>query len=180
MDITKENAAAALAAARQSESRSAELFSYVRLAPFLFVTGLLWLLADLALRFVPALRGWAWPAAIILALLSYVVLGIRNARGVAQHRILMGWMLSFVFAVAAFIVLQPGGHQIHGIMGVITGATFAALGFRHGSRLLLLGLAIGILSVVVHLTLGPGDNILVMGLVGGGGMMLGAWWLGRV
>lgn len=179
MAITKEDAAEALVWARQSEQRSFELFSYARLAPFLFITGLLWLFADLALRFVPALRGWAWPAAILVALITYVALSIRNAREVAQRKIILSWLLIIVFAIAAFLVLQPGGHQIHGIMGVITGATFAALGLRHGPRLLLLGLAIGILSVFVHFTFGPGDNILIMGLVGGGGMMLGAWWLRR-
>jgi hypothetical protein len=180
MAITKQAALEALATARQSENKSAEYFSYTRLAPYLFVTGFLWLSADLGLRFVPVLRGWAWPAAVTLAIASYIALGFRNGRGEALAEVLTRWCLAVSFAAAAFLVLQPSGHEIHGIMGVATGAAFTALGLRYGSRLLLLGVAIAILSVVVHLTLGPGDNILVMGLVGGGGMMLGAWWLARI
>lgn len=179
MAITRQEAIEALAAAKATEARSAELFSYARLAPFLFVTGFLWLFADLSLRFVPALSGWAWPAATGLALASYVALSLRYFREVEARKILTMWLLTVAFVIAALLVLQPGGHEFHGLMGVATGGIFAALGMRHGSRLLLLGLAIAILSVVVHLTLGPGDNILAMGLVGGGGMMLGALWLAR-
>lgn len=179
MAITQNEAREALAAADRVASKSAQLYSYLHLAPFLFITGFLWLPADLLLLLVPALRGWAWPGAVVLGLCLYVAFSLKTVRDVPARKVLQWWCLAIVAAVAAFMVLEPSGHEIHGGLGVLSGVTFAALGLRHGPRLLILGAAILLTSVVVHLTLGPGQNLLFMGLFGGGGMMLGAAWLAR-
>lgn len=190
MMLDKTDAEKSLKEIRESQSRSASLYAYSHLAPYLIVAGILWLSADLVLRFGPrAVQLWAWPAAVVLAIPLFLGLAIfqsaRRSGGrmrLNNHfwRGLGGWVLSIAFLIGAFAIISPTGNQVHGLMGLVTGFAFSLIGLWTGWRLLVTGIVVGVLTMIGHYAFGPGDNILFMGLVGGGGMMLGAWWLRRV
>jgi hypothetical protein len=185
MILDKVDAEESLNAIRESQSRSASLYAYSHLSPYLLVAGILWLSADLSLRFGPrVVQLWAWPAAVVLAVPLFLGLAIvQSRRRPGDERFwrgLGGWVLSVTFLIGAFAIISPTGHEMHGLMGLVTGFAFSLIGLWAGWRLLATGIAIGVLTMIGHYVLGPGDNILFMGLVGGGGMILGAWWLRRV
>jgi hypothetical protein len=191
MTIDRPAAAEAIADIAQSQARSASLYAYARFAPYLLLTGIMWLTADIAFQFAPAVRPWVWPVVSLACMPLYIGIGVRQATGRVREpgaspfdrrfwRAMATWALAIAFVSATSVVFAPiHGVQVHSFAGLLAGATYAIAGLWLGSRIFGVGLAIGVLTMLVHLY-GGAYYTLYMGLVGGGGMILAALWLRRV
>jgi hypothetical protein len=184
MTLDKSEAAEALAEIDASRARSAALYTYDRAAPYVFLTGALWFVADLLFQFAPGDRGWVWPVCSLVAGVLYGVIAVlqaRRRRGEAFYpryfRMMMSCVFVFAFIVAAFSIFHPfDGRQLHSFIGVVFALAYAIFGLWAGWRLLALGVLLGALSLFgffeVHAYYAA-----YMAVVGGGALMLSALWL---
>lgn len=183
----------ALATMRAAERRSLDRYGYAIAAPYLFIGGTALLGSGLLHQFGGALRGSAWLIVLILAASACFVVGVRQSRGrgrAAQAigepaaaldahlwRSLCVWLFAVAFLFASLYIFAPvDGTQIHSFAAVVSGAAYAVAGLWLGPRILTTGIAIVALALIGHAFVREYYEV-YMGLVGGGGMMLGAWWL---
>src|SRR4051812_37456861 len=80
MTLDKSGAAEALAEIGQSQRRSANLYAYAASSPYLFLTGVMWLSADLLFQFTAWGRQWAWPVISLISIPVFFALAILRAR----------------------------------------------------------------------------------------------------
>lgn len=197
MQLDKRAAAESLAAMKDVEKRSGDLYGYAMAAPYIFVAGLGWFVADLVFQFVPEARRAVWPAASMLVGAASVVIAARQSMTREQGLHAGGQMpkpaldqafwrsmalcgLASAFVVASFYVFAPvSGVQIHSFIGIALGTAYAAAGLWLGVRILVTGLGIAVLTLAGH-AFARDIYAIYMAVVGGGGMMLGAWWLRKV
>ena len=184
MTLDKSEAAQALAEIDASRARSATLYSYSRAAPYVFVTGALWFVADLLFQFGPLDRNWVWPVCGLVAVALYAAIPFLQARARPREpfypfrfRPTMTSFFVFVFMLATFSIFGPSdGRQVHSFIGVFFGVAYATFGLWVGWRLLALGMVLGALSLFgffeVHAYYAA-----YMAVVGGGALMLSALWL---
>jgi len=197
MTSDEPSAAEALAGMQRAEQRSGELYAYVVAAPYLFVVGLTWLAADLLYALAPAAREWAWPGAASLGAVANIAVAIGQSRSRARGaqaaggdtgqpldasfwRAMTLWLILAGFVSATLFVFAPfSGVQVHSIVGLAFGSACSAAGLWLGKRILATGLGIAALTIIGHAFLRD-VYTLYMGVVGGGGIMLAAWWLRKV
>ena len=191
MTIDRPAAAEALAEIAQSQTRSAHLYAYTKFAPYLMLTGAMWLTADVIFQFSPAARAWIWPVATLVSTPLYILIAVRQATerrraagaaGSSQRfwRRMATWLLIVTFVFGTFTIFWPvHGVQMHSFFGLTAGIAYAVAGLSLGRRVLGIGLAIAALTMIGHLYVRE-FYTLYMGVIGGGGMMLAAFWLRRV
>ncbi len=189
MTLDKSGAAEALAEIGQSQKRSANLYSYAATSPYLLLTGAMWLAADLLLEFTTFGKHWAWPIVSLVSIPAYIAIAIYQSRRRSSRpasldghfwRGIAIWLLIFGFVAGALGIFWPeSGVQVHSFIGLLTGIAWAIAGLWMGWRIIALGLGIAALTMAGHFWVHD-FYAAYMGLVGGGGMMLGALWLRRV
>lgn len=190
MTLDKHEASAALAEIDASQARGRALYSYGQAAPYFFVTGLLWFVADMLMQFSSLNPGLIWPVCSGLATFVYLAVVFVQARARAAQpggkggryawRVGVVWLIVFAFMVASFAIFTPfNGYQSHSFIGLFIGAVYAALGLWMGWRLVAVGVLLAGLSVAGYFEIRTYYDAF-MAVVGGGGMMLGALWLRRV
>lgn len=183
--------AEALADMHRAAERSGRLYGYAAAAPYLFVTGLAWLAADLLFQFTEFGKTWAWPAATAVATPALIVVAMLQSRRRVQAgagprldgyfwKGMALWLIVMSFTVGTFAIFSPfSGVEVHSFIGLTSGAIYAAMGLFLGWRVLLTGLGVAALSLVGHFFVRD-YYAAYMGLVCGGGMMLSALWLRKV
>lgn len=190
MTLDKSGAAEALAEIGQSQRRSAQLYSYSVSAPYLFLTGAMWLIADLAFEYTDIGKYVAWPFVTFAAIPIFVAIAIYQSRRrtpktgarLDTHfwKGMALWLLAFLFVTGTFVIFAPiDGIKVHSFIGLAMGVVYAAMGLWMGRRMLIMGFAIIALTALGHFFIHE-HYVTYMGVVGGGGMMLGALWLRRV
>ena len=190
MTLDKDQAAAALADIGASQSRATSLYSYSRAAPFIFLVGVMWFVADLTIQFAPLsepLGNLVWPIVSAVSIPAFIVLMLMQARNNARPRgrstmwkSLGLWLIIFAFVAGTFQIFYPfNGRQTSSFIGMFIGAVYAALGLWMGWRLMAIGLALALLSFAGFLWVHQ-YYAAYMGVVGGGGLMLSAFWLRKV
>ena len=192
MTLDKAQAARALADIDQSQRYSSSLYSYGLASPYLILAGVMWLVADLLTQFSPFGKAWIWPIVSLIGTVGFFGLSIaqtRSGSGFASGpvasakrglfwRFLVVWLAIFAFMIATFAIygLQDGGRQQHSFIGVFCGCLYVAVGAFMGWRMVAIGAALAVLSIVgffvVH------DYYLAyMGVVGGGALIASGLWL---
>jgi len=188
MTLDKAQAAQALADIDHSQRYSSSLYSYDRASPYLILAGVMWLVADLLTQFSPFGKAWIWPIVSLIGTVGFFGLSIAQTRSgsgpVAPAkrgmfwRFMVVWLAIFAFMVATFTIygLQDGGRQQHSFIGVFCGCLYVAVGSFMGWRMVAIGAALAVLSMVgffaVH------DYYLAyMGVVGGGALIVSGLWL---
>jgi len=187
MTLDKSEAAQALAAIGASARRSSSLYSYNRSAPYVFIAGVMWLVADLLTEFTPY-KSMTWPVVSIIGCIAFFATAIvqtrrdaRSGTGVGREgmfgKIVGVWLATFAFMAATFTIFPPTNEfQSHTFIGVFFGCLYIALGMWMGWRLVTVGVALAGLSLFGFFEVR--DYYLVfMGVVGGGALMLSAFWL---
>jgi hypothetical protein len=188
--ITKDDAAQALGEIDAAGGRLREMTAYAYAAPYLMTWGVAWLIADLAIQFLPGrAREWVWPVvASVFTVLSIVLTVVQQRRGpkavMQRPRVrIYGTMAAAVgFCIALILVFWPlAPKQWHSLFGLIVGFTYLMQGIWIGTRLAVLGLLLIALTLVGYFFL-PflGGFLIFMGVVGGGGLFLGGLWLRRI
>lgn len=163
------------------QNRSRALREYAHGAPHLVIWGAVWLVCNLASWLAPAIGGMVWLVGIVFGVLGSFVIGRRaHARG-SDRRFPLRWGASVVAVFAGMTallwILNPVDPlQINAAFSLIVAIAYALLGIWRGGRFLLLGFVIA-LAVVAAWARFHDFFPLVMGIVGGGSLILGSWWL---
>ncbi len=185
----KTDAAAALADIAASQTRAAQRYGYANAAPYVFLTGLLWFVADMLMQFSPFDPRYIWPVCSGVSTLFYIAIAVvqmrRRTRGAARPDTLFWragavWLLIFGFMVGTFAIFLPfNGIQTHSFIGLFFGVLYAAMGIWMGWRIFAVGAGLAILTMVGHFEVHQ-YYCAYMAIVGGGALMLSAYWLRRV
>lgn len=189
MTLSPQDAASALADIEQARSRSVELHLYKGLAPHFLLWGVIWMIAYGATDLLPHAANYVWGTAVPLGLVGGLLIGRATARraggpaqGAARGRRYQRqfWGLAAIlaaFAFAIFAVLRPtDGRQVAAFWPLLMAAIYSALGLWIGTRLLVTGIALAVLTLGGFFLL-PAHFILWMALVGGGALLLAGFWL---
>jgi hypothetical protein len=184
MTLDKAEAAQALADIDRSQRRSSSLYGYSRAAPYIFIAGVMWLVADLTLQFSRLRSDLVWSVVGALGGIAMFVAGYLQNRHLGPAgdrkeglRAAGVWLSMFFFFWTSFAVLAPSsGAQTHTFISDFFGFAYIIAGLWRGWRLVALGVALVGLSLIgfyeVH-----SYYLAYMGVVGGGALMLGGLWL---
>ncbi|MGH9715958.1 MAG: hypothetical protein ACRD4R_04415 [Candidatus Acidiferrales bacterium] len=185
MNMRPEEAAHALVDIERTERHSASAYRYRKASSHLILWGAIWILGYSTAYVWP--RGW-------LIWLALVPIGIAGGFWLSRHqgamtagRVAFGWRYSatglsaFLFIWAVLAIFPPrSGAQVAALIPLLVAICYVMLGlWRGGSRLALLGVAVGALTVGRYFWL-PQYFLLWMAGVGGGALILGGFWLRKV
>jgi len=173
-------AADALHEIEHTQQRSAVTYGYRRSSPYLILWGVIWIVGYTGDYLRP--NWWAlWPALIVLGIVAGFFFGGHTA---AKGSRAEGWrygataVMLFLFFWATFAVLPPkSGAEVGAFLPIFVGLCYSIYGiWARAARILVLGLAVGVLTVGGYFYQ-PQYFLLWMAAVGGGALILGGLWL---
>jgi|SRR5215469_1041348 len=184
MPIQRQDAASALQEIANTEKQSHTAYHYQKAAPHLFLWGLIWIVGYAVTYLRPA---WypLWDVLIVLGFVGSFLISFRT-RGKGSHTS-FGWRYAatvvavFLFVTALFAILPPQSSlQIDAFFPLLIALWYVLIGvWTRGTRIALLGLALGLLTVGGYFWLHHYFP-LWMAVVGGGSLILGGFWLRKV
>ena len=183
MPIPTQEARDALHHIETAEQQSSAAYHYQKASPHLFLWGVIWM-AGYALTYARPQWPLIWPALLVLGIAGSWWIQWRAG---AAHSRALGWRYAatllavFLFISALVAVLPPkSSAQFGALFPILIAFLYAILGiWTHTTRIALLGLALGALTVGAYFWL-PEYFLLWMAGAGGGALILGALWLRRV
>jgi hypothetical protein len=181
MTLSRDEAASALSDISKTEQRSWKLFGYRNGgAPHLFLWGAIWMIAYSASYFRPH---WTlvWPVLAVVGSIGSFWFGWRvkgGRTGAFSWRFGGTFLAVLLFIGALFAILPPHTDaQVAAFFPILVALFYLLIGvWMEGPRMIVLGLAIGALTLFGFFDLAP-YFALWMAVVGGGGMILGGFWL---
>lgn len=180
MTIPEHEAADALHDIERAHRRSAAAFHDRRASPYLIVWGVMWAVGYAASYAWP--RGWlAWLVVVPAGILAGSWIGSRHS---GSERKIHGWQHAATVAaiflfIAGVFVMMPARSSAQGgaLFPMLIALWYVLEGIFHGAtRLGIVGLAVGLLTVGGYIWLQPYFLLWLAG-VGGGALMLGGIWL---
>ncbi len=183
MTVQPEEAAGRLHDLAATQKRSATLFRYQQSSPHLILWGVLWIAGYTASFFVP--KVWfTWPLLCVVGVALNFWIGRAQSRArETSHSGQYGASLLTVvlFVAGLFTILPPHtGNQAGAFFPLLVAMFYALQGiWSHTVRIAVLGFALGALTITGYLLL-PHIFLLWMAAVGGGGLILGGFWLRTV
>ena len=193
MQISRDEAAQALSDINDARSRVDKLHGYSDSSPFLILWGLVWLAANSATQFAPALADMAWLAGILVGTTLTIVLATVQAkrRGVrdasqsgqsAQVAIRMGVSVAVVLAFfsAMMTIAWPlDDRQFNALISLFWACAYMGVGVWIGMRLFWIGAITAVAILFGYFNIEEYYS-LWMGIAGGGSLIAGGLWLRRV
>lgn len=182
--IQPQEAASALHEIARAEQHSGKAYRYQKAAPHLFLWGVIWIVGY-AVTYARPHWYLLWMFLIVVGALGSFWIGPRGRIGVSQAsfgwRYVLTFIAVFLFIEALFAILPPASSlQIDAFFPLLIGLWYMLLGiWTHGTRMTLLGLVLGLLTVGGYFWL-QHYFLLWMAIVGGGSLILGGFWLRRV
>lgn len=180
--ISPQQAADALKQADAAEKRSAQAYRYQRFAPYLFLWGVIWVVGYGASDLIPHWSGWVWLGLILVALAVSIAIGhgaISSRPKNSWHYVLF-FTTVWAFFASTYAVMGPlRGVQQGAFPPLVVAFLYILLGLWTGSRLVIAGLAVGVLTLGGFFYL-PQHFLLWEGFVGGGALILAGLWFRRV
>lgn len=184
MNVTREEAAAALREVDDARRRMFRTGFYARCAPYLIIWGLVWLIANSAGDFDTRLMGPAWMVCSLVGMALTIVLSIRQQGKEGGRRGDIAWGLMWpvlgCYFWALFIITGPlDWRQANALISIFYPFAYMMVGAWIGWRLFFVG------AVTAALILGGFVYVhehfaLYMGVVGGGALIAGGLWLRKV
>ena len=176
MDISRDDAAQALSDIASAQGRSHTLAGYHIAGPILIVWGVIWLVGYTAMGRLPAaLWGPLWMAGDTIGVVATLVLSRRAkgmGRGGSAWRIIGGMVLAVAFCLGLFAMVRTRDLNVYlAFPGLLTGATYAALGLWRMTRYLWLGAIVMAASLVGFFAF-PTILPYWMAVAGGGGLIV--------
>ncbi|HEY5048040.1 MAG TPA: hypothetical protein VII49_08490 [Rhizomicrobium sp.] len=183
MPMTTNEAAETLRDITRTERRSASAYGYGEASPHLILWGLVWAVGYTFAWLRPQWN-WTWLALAVLGSLGSFWIG---ARARAGKRAGYDWRFGatfaavFLFIAALFAVMPPHtNNQAGAFFPILVALGYALVGiWARGWRMTLLGAAVAALTLFGFFAL-PAQFAPWMAVVGGGGLILGGFWLRSV
>lgn len=189
MNVTREEAAKALADIDKASDRVFQLQGYHHGAPYFIIWGLVWLAANSASYFLTDAARYAWPIALAFGFVASMIVGILQSRkwpkgktaSAAERRLgsRMGMTAGIVmlFIVCITLIAQPtDSREINAMISIVFPFLYMAGGIWAGWRLFAIGLVTGAAIIFGYFWLAEHFE-LWMGLFGGGSLIAGGIWL---
>jgi hypothetical protein len=183
MSYSRQQAEAALNDAERAEQRATILRGYERNAPNLILWGVIWIIGYGLSDVLPRWSGVLWIVLSVSGLLCGYWISRRAANRGRSER--YGWrylavgMAMFAFMFATYFVMTPHSPaQFGAFPPLIIAFMYVLAGIWRGSRWIVAGLTIGVLTVTGYGLLKE-HFLLWMSVVGGGALILGGLWLRR-
>jgi hypothetical protein len=162
-----------------TEQRTLETIGYREASGYLMIWGLVWASAFGASHFFPGSSGAVWLVALAAGTAASAWLGLRQAKNGAPStngRVWTTVALIFGFGIVASALLGMGPRQVSLFWVLMIMTIYMVMGTWLGSRFAVLGASIAALVCVVYFVAPDAFN-LWMALLGGGGLLLGGFWL---
>lgn len=189
MNVSREEAAKALAEVGRANDRIIELHGYHHGAPFFIIWGLVWMGANITSYFVPEWEKIAWPIGVGIGFVLSTILGVRQSQGwkrgpatpTAQRRfgfrMGMTGLVVMGFIIATLYIARPEtGREVNAMVSIIFPFLYMAGGIWAGWRLFAIGLVTAV-AIIGGYTFIPEHFELWMGVFGGGSLIAGGIWL---
>jgi hypothetical protein len=161
MNVTREEAAKALADVDRASNRIGQLQGYHHGAPYFLILGRVWLAANLASYFLTDAAKFAWPVALGLGFVASMILGILQSRkwpkgeraSAAERKFgsRMGMTAGIVmaFIVCIILIAQPQSSQeVNAMISIVFPFLYMAGGIWAGWRLFAIGLVTAVAIIV--------------------------------
>jgi hypothetical protein len=189
MNISRQEASAALDSIHEAGAAVNQRRLYASVAPFLILWGLVWAVCNGVSQFWPQWAAYAWIAGNVTGAAATVWLSVAIARcerlsgaeGRARGRRfgVLG-MTIICYYVAMFVVLSPlTGRRIGAFISLFWTLAYMAAGAWIGMRLSTIGL-IGTIGIVLSYLYAGHYFPLAMAVVGGGTLIAGGLWLRKL
>jgi len=180
MSLSPAEAQSALKDIARTEQRSAASQHHRNSAPYLILWGVLWVIGYSVTASVPNIS-WAWGPLVLAGIVGSVVLarGQSEARSAGYSwRYFTSFAAIAIFIYAVVAVMGPITYnQMSALIPLVIGVYYAFIGiWTRGWRMLPLGLALIALTTIGYFML-PDQFLYWMAGVGGGGLILGGFWL---
>jgi hypothetical protein len=189
MNVTREEAAKALADVDRASHRIGQLKGYHHGAPYFIIWGFVWLAANLTSYFLTDAAKFAWPVALGFGLVASAILGIlqsrkwpKGERASAAERSFGSRMgmtagIVMVFIVCIILIARPQSSQeVNAMISIVFPFLYMAGGIWAGWRLFAIGLVTAVAILVGYFWFAEHFE-LWMGLFGGGSLIAGGIWL---
>lgn len=191
MNVSREEAAEALAEIDKAGGKMTRLQSYKSSAVFFIIWGLVWFGANLATHFLPGNTQTNWFVAIALGSLASTIFGMRltgkrqgDARPGDQaasawfgKRMGLTSVVVFAFLICLGLVIDPATRaQTNALISMFFAFIYIGVGIWLGWRLFVIGLATAI-AILTGYYLFREQYDLWMAFVGGGALIAGGLWL---
>ena len=183
MPISQAEAQDALRDIQRTGRASATSYGYRHGAPHLFIWGVVWILGY-GLTWLRPQYGATWPVLIVAGSIASFWVGwkYRAAKAkVYDWRYAETALAAFVFIVAIFAVMPPRtGVQAGAFFPILIALLYSLVGiWTRGGRMLVTGIVLAALTLGGYFLLRQ-YFIPWMAVVGGGGLILGGFWLRSV
>ena len=189
MTLSPTQAAESLKDIAQTERRSADALAYARFSPYLFIWGAVWAAGYLgSANLAPNVSGPLWLALDLAGLAGSAVTGYRQHRGqpadsegrTTGRRFWACFCIIILFIAATYAVMWPVYPlQQAAFLPLVTGMLYAIMGLWRGTRLLLTGLGLTVLTLGGFFFLRE-YFLTWMALTGGGALILAGFWFRQV
>lgn len=168
------DAAAALAQVDAARRRGAEMRGYAGAGRHLIAWGLVWLVGNLSVQFVPQAAWWIWIAAIAAVVPFQIVAGGKRSDWRVLATVATG--LGFYGAASALLGVPQWLQSAFG--SLIVAAIYVGLGIWTGARFAWIGLGLAAIILVARFA-APEWLPLAIGLGAGGVLIVSGLWLHR-
>ena len=192
MNISREEASAALDSIHEADRKVAQRRSYAYTAPFLILWGLVWALCNGISDLAPRWSDRAWMAGNVLgaAVSIYLIVALvlrerrtctnRAASREMGRRFALLGIACWSYFIAMFLVLGPmTGRRTGVFVSLFWTIAYMAAGAWIGARLFIIGLVATIAIVLGYLFVEQ-HFALWMAVFGGGALIAGGLWLRRL
>lgn len=188
MPLTSQEAAETLRDIDQTTGRSAKAYGYSIGSPHLILWGVIWSIGYglVALRLDPTrfpASTYAFPVLAALGIAGSLLIGWRMRAGSATHydwRHLATVAAVAVFVTAIFAIIPLKGEQIGAFFPLLAALFYAIVGiWTKGTRMIVLGACIAAVALFAFFAQ-PAYFAIWMAIAGGGGLIVGGFWLRNV
>jgi hypothetical protein len=188
MNVTRDEAAQALAEAGEAGDKVVRLKGYHHGAPHFMIWGVVWLVANSVTQFWPDLVNWAWVISIASGAALSTVTGVLQSRDLKPRaissvdqrigkRIGMTSGVVFSYIACMMMIAQPETQRESNVMiSIIFPFIYMAAGVWAGWRLFAIGLVTLVAIIVGYYTVQE-YFALWMGVFAGGSLIAGGVWL---
>ena len=174
MVMEKSEARGALEMVDRSRRIAFELSGYARAGDILIAWGVVWLLCNLLVQFLPERGFWSWPVGITAASLF----SLRSGRGRSDWRVPATAATAFGFLVLVLAITGGEASAQNAITALLVAACYVMMGIWAGARFAWLGLLLAA-CVCIGWFAFPAWLYLWLGIGGGGAFIMAGLWLRR-